>query len=134
MFPNYSALTNMLEILELADKMGFKVVSSKLCAADFGVSQVRYRAFLVGCKFADPSLVFPPKKDAFQSSKWKSARFWGVHRESSPMAYLEGMKLAICLRPKRRALDLKPPHLICILGDRQDRSALSDIGRFRRKG
>ena len=54
-----------LEILELADKMGFKVVSSKLCAADFGVSQVRYRAFLVGCKFADPSLVFPPRKTHF---------------------------------------------------------------------
>jgi DNA (cytosine-5)-methyltransferase 1 len=53
------------EILELAKRIGFSVVSSKLCAADFGVSQVRHRAFLVGCKFADPGLVFPPKKTHF---------------------------------------------------------------------
>lgn len=53
------------EILEQAKQMGFKVVSSKLCAADFGVPQVRYRAFIVGCKFLDPSLVFPPKRTHF---------------------------------------------------------------------
>lgn len=50
------------EILEMAHAMGFKTAWAKLCAADYGVPQTRWRAFIVGCKFADPALVFPPKK------------------------------------------------------------------------
>lgn len=53
------------EILEMARGMGFKVRSAKLCAADYGVPQVRWRAFIIGCKFADPSAVFPPRKTHF---------------------------------------------------------------------
>ena len=45
--------------------MGFTMVSAKLCAADYGVPQIRWRAFIVGCKFADPQAVFPPKKTHF---------------------------------------------------------------------
>lgn len=50
------------KILRAAAKMGFKISWDVLCAADYGVSQVRKRAFIVGCKFADPGLFFPPKK------------------------------------------------------------------------
>jgi DNA (cytosine-5)-methyltransferase 1 len=50
------------EIVELAKSLGFKLRWAKLCAANYGVPQVRWRAFIVGCKFADPSEVFPPKK------------------------------------------------------------------------
>jgi DNA (cytosine-5)-methyltransferase 1 len=50
------------KIVEAATSMGFQVKSAKLCAADYGVPQVRWRAFIVGCKFADPSSEFPPKK------------------------------------------------------------------------
>jgi DNA (cytosine-5)-methyltransferase 1 len=50
------------EIVEIARSMGFKVRWAKLCAADYGVPQVRWRAFIVGCKFADPAAVFPPRK------------------------------------------------------------------------
>jgi len=50
------------EILGVAEKMGFKVRWAKLCAADFGVPQARWRAFLIGCKFSDPGCIFPPKK------------------------------------------------------------------------
>ena len=50
------------EIIRTAGEMGFKTVSAKLCAADYGVSQTRWRAFILGCKFADPADVFPPKK------------------------------------------------------------------------
>jgi DNA (cytosine-5)-methyltransferase 1 len=53
------------EIVEIARSMGFKVRWAKLCAADYGVPQVRWRAFIVGCKFADPAAVFPPKKTHF---------------------------------------------------------------------
>lgn len=50
------------EISKVAHAMGFKLASTKLCAADYGVAQTRWRAFIIGCKFAHPSGVFPPKK------------------------------------------------------------------------
>lgn len=50
------------EISKLAKDMGFKMHHAKLCAADYGVSQTRWRAFIIGCKGADPAGVFPPKK------------------------------------------------------------------------
>ena len=54
------------EILETAEqKMHFKLRSAKLVAADYGVPQVRSRAFILGCKFADPEIVFPPKRTHF---------------------------------------------------------------------
>lgn len=51
------------EIEECAASLGFyPLVKKKLCAADYGVAQIRYRAFIIGCRFADPSGVFPPLK------------------------------------------------------------------------
>ncbi len=50
------------EIEEAAWKMGFNLVSGKLCAADYGVPQIRWRAFIIGCRFADPADIFPPRK------------------------------------------------------------------------
>ena len=49
-------------IIDKSAEMGFRTVSAKLCAADYGVPQLRWRAFVLGCNFADPALVFPPKK------------------------------------------------------------------------
>ena len=53
------------EIKGYAEALGFKVRATKLCAADYGVPQVRWRAFIIGCRFADPQQVFPPKKTNF---------------------------------------------------------------------
>jgi DNA (cytosine-5)-methyltransferase 1 len=50
------------EIREAAHGMGFRLASAKLCAADYGVPQTRWRAFVIGCKFAHPGDYFPPKK------------------------------------------------------------------------
>jgi DNA (cytosine-5)-methyltransferase 1 len=50
------------EICRVASLMGFRLAWAKLCAANYGVPQVRWRAFIIGCKFADPALYFPPKK------------------------------------------------------------------------
>ena len=51
------------EIEKYAAKLGFThLAKAKLCAADYGVPQVRYRAFIIGCKFVDPTTVFPPLK------------------------------------------------------------------------
>ncbi len=54
--PEHSRITR--EAMDL----GFRVVSGKLCAADYGVPQTRWRAFIIGCKFFDPAKVFPPLK------------------------------------------------------------------------
>ena len=50
------------QIAEVAHSMGFKMAFAKLCAADYGVPQTRWRAFIIGCKFVHPSSFFPPKK------------------------------------------------------------------------
>ncbi len=62
---NVAQLLNSPECGELAlaaRALGFQVTSAKLLAADYGVPQQRWRAFIVGCRFADPSLLFPPPK------------------------------------------------------------------------
>lgn len=53
------------DIVTTAKAMGFKITSAKLCAADYGVSQVRYRAFILGAKFVEPQDFFPPKRTHF---------------------------------------------------------------------
>ena len=53
------------EIMGTAEAMDFKVWGDVLCAADYGVPQTRRRAFIIGCKFFDPALVFPPRKTHF---------------------------------------------------------------------
>lgn len=50
------------EIMEATHSLGFKIAFAKLCAADYGVPQTRWRAFIIGCKFAHPCDFFPPKK------------------------------------------------------------------------
>lgn len=53
------------EILTVAEDMGFKTWHGKLCSADYGVPQVRWRAFIIGSRSADPALIFPPLKSHF---------------------------------------------------------------------
>ncbi|WP_457575858.1 DNA cytosine methyltransferase [Desulfomarina sp.] len=53
------------EIVRAAKSLGFQVWQTKLTAADYGVPQTRTRAFIIGCKFADPSVLFPPRKTHF---------------------------------------------------------------------
>ncbi|HAK88166.1 MAG: DNA (cytosine-5-)-methyltransferase [Nitrospirae bacterium GWC2_46_6] len=73
------------EIIEVAGSIGFKLAWAKLCAADYGVPQTRMRAFIIGCKFTDPSRFFPPKKThqkpaglkadpLFQPIPWRTIR------------------------------------------------------------
>lgn len=53
------------EIQQEASAYGFKIAAATLCAADYGAPQRRYRAFIIGCTFADPAIVFPPKRTHF---------------------------------------------------------------------
>lgn len=57
------------EIMGTAEAQGFRCWGEVLCAADYGVPQTRRRAFIVGCKFFDPSEVFPPRKTHFDPRK-----------------------------------------------------------------
>src|SRR5436309_6155894 len=50
------------EIAIMAETLGFTLTQGKLCAADYGVPQLRWRAFIIGCRFADPATAFPPKQ------------------------------------------------------------------------
>ncbi len=50
------------QILTEGNRLGFCMTSGKLLAADFGVPQLRTRAFIIGCKDSDPADVFPPSK------------------------------------------------------------------------
>ncbi|MFP4546917.1 MAG: DNA cytosine methyltransferase [Fidelibacterota bacterium] len=59
------------EIVGAAEALGFKVWQDKLISADYGVPQTRTRAFIIGCKFADPSILFPPRKTHFNPNKNK---------------------------------------------------------------
>jgi len=61
------------EIMGVAEALGFKVWGDILIAADYGVPQTRKRAFIVGCKFADPRLLFPPRKTHYNPSKMSSS-------------------------------------------------------------
>ncbi|MDD5111118.1 MAG: DNA cytosine methyltransferase [Candidatus Altiarchaeota archaeon] len=57
------------ELLGVAEAKGFSVRWAKLNAADYGVPQTRYRAFIIGCNFTDPKSVFPPKKTHYKNDK-----------------------------------------------------------------
>lgn len=48
------------EIEKVATGIGFKIRASKLIAANYGVPQVRARAFIMGSRLSDPKDVFPP--------------------------------------------------------------------------
>jgi DNA (cytosine-5)-methyltransferase 1 len=50
------------QIENVARGMGFKLAWGKLCSADYGAPQKRWRAFIVGCSHAEPTEVFPPRK------------------------------------------------------------------------
>lgn len=53
------------EIIDTSKSLGFKVWQDKLLAADYGVPQTRTRSFIIGCKFVEPSILFPPRKTHF---------------------------------------------------------------------
>ncbi len=51
-----------IEIQREAERHGFELASCILSASDYGVPQRRHRVFILGCKFADPKTIFPPKR------------------------------------------------------------------------
>lgn len=60
-----------IEIQREAERHGFELASCILSASDYGVPQRRHRVFIVGCTFADPQTVFPPKRTHYNGSNGK---------------------------------------------------------------
>jgi DNA (cytosine-5)-methyltransferase 1 len=56
-------------ITRTAKALGFEVASGVLRAPDYGVPQMRRRAFIIGSRTGSPSQVFPPKKTHFDPSR-----------------------------------------------------------------
>lgn len=69
------------EIIIAAQALGFKLAWAKLCAADYGVPQTRWRAFIIGCRFADPKNIFPPKKTHYNPNIIVEKRLFGEGSE-----------------------------------------------------
>lgn len=69
--PDLLRSNEFLLLKEEAERQGFKVAAARLCAADYGVPQTRIRAFIVGCKFADPNEYFPPKRTHYNPANGK---------------------------------------------------------------
>jgi len=56
------------QICEVASNLGFETHHSVLCAADYGVPQKRFRAFILGCNYLHPNKIFPPKRTHFDAN------------------------------------------------------------------
>ncbi len=70
-----------LEIKKAAESSGFIIRSAKLCAADYGVPQTRWRVFIIGCKFTDPEIYFPPKKTHFNGNNGVGTSLSGFNHD-----------------------------------------------------
>lgn len=101
------------EILEAAEAMGFTLASAKLCAADYGVPQTRWRAFIVGCRFADPSLVFPPKRTHYNPNNGAQTSFHGTNGYTGFAQPWPTVRHAIADLPKPKGTEIRdePPPL-----------------------
>lgn len=60
------------EIVAKARNLGFQTASALLCAADYGVPQERYRAFVVGIRDGSPRDIFPPKRTHYNPKETAS--------------------------------------------------------------
>jgi DNA (cytosine-5)-methyltransferase 1 len=63
--PELLASSEFAAIIEAAEEIGFPRENfwfSKLCAADYGVPQARWRAIIVACKLTRPGAFFPPTR------------------------------------------------------------------------
>ncbi|NUN98741.1 MAG: DNA cytosine methyltransferase, partial [Candidatus Omnitrophica bacterium] len=61
-----------------AASIGFKTASAILRAADYGVPQTRYRAFIIGCNFLDPWEYFPPQRTHYNPNEGQARTVFTV--------------------------------------------------------
>ena len=66
MFANCSTRRSITRCEQAAANLGFVTTSALLLAANYGVPQLRYRAFVIGVKGFDPGIPFPSEKDTLR--------------------------------------------------------------------
>lgn len=64
--PHLLGTAEHAEIVKTAKGMGFEVWSGKICSADYGVPQIRWRALIIGSKKCLPAEIFPPRKTHYK--------------------------------------------------------------------
>lgn len=123
-------------ILDATAKMGFRTASARLCAADYGVPQIRWRAFIIGSKFFDPKKVFPPKRTHYPPENNHKRIF--AEKEipfaSAPKPYLTVRNAIADLDPPfGTEIRNIPPRMTFILGALQLARVWNDTWQYRRK-
>jgi len=103
------------EIVGAAEALGFRIWQDKLIAADYGVPQTRTRAFIIGCKFTNPSILFPPRKTHFNpngNGKQLTLPFNGAGYLSTPKKW-KTVRDAIADLPPPEGTEIRhvPPSL-----------------------
>lgn len=94
-------------IVARAGEMGFATVWAKLCAADYGVSQTRWRAFIVGCKYTDPKGTFPPKRTNYDPRNMSLAQASQDERYIDNPPAWRTVRDAIADLPTPRGIDIR---------------------------
>lgn len=98
------------DIEAAATGLNFKIHSAKLLAADYGVPQIRTRAFIIGCKFADPKDFFPPPRTHYNPKNGYKPDAEGYVKNARPWRTVED---AIRSLPPPRGTEIrekaKPP-------------------------
>lgn len=100
------------EIISRSKELGFSTWSGVLPAADYGVPQLRRRAFIVGSKMGNPSEFFPPIKSHFNPDKTPTQLTFYSGQYSSDAQPWRTVKDAIGDLPApvgTEILDIAPP-------------------------
>ena len=101
------------EIVKVAESLGFKLAWGKLCAADYGVPQLRWRAFILGCRFTDPRFVFPPKKTHYNPADSIVPGFFSINGYVSRPEPWRTVRIAVADLPPPKGTEIRsdPPPL-----------------------
>jgi len=97
------------EIKEAAQELGFNLTSAVLCAADYGVPQTRYRAFIIGIKDIEPSDFFPPKKTHFDPRSAKSVNLFDYVETPEPYTTVRDAIADLSEPQGTEILSIEPP-------------------------
>lgn len=116
---NVRQLLNSAEheaINETAAELGFKTASALLLAADYGVPQLRYRAFIVGSRDIDPAHYFPPPPTHYNpdpDSRHGNGRQKALFPETVPQLPYATVRDAIEDLPRPKGTEIRdvPPPL-----------------------
>lgn len=71
-------------IVQAAEDLGFKTTSALLLAANYGVPQLRYRAFIIGVKGFDPTPYLPPQKTHYDPRSKKAIDYIEYSKDPKP--------------------------------------------------